>query len=160
MTKHLTPSDRASLIARAKRAAVPVANLVAARLKHGHITGGMTRAELEALVIVLAEAADHAKLRDVCAAEDDGRPDGQADSQADDGLRQRRAHNEARRLREAGQPVPLPVRVLDNAYTGARKAARAAERGAAVPPDPDAERNRETLAGELRERQRASKAVA
>jgi len=112
----LTPADRASLIARAKRAAVPVANCVAGRLKSGHITGEMTREELEALIIVLAEAADHALLREVCATDDD---DGQPDATPAD---LRRAHTEAGRLRRDGMVVPNSIRILDNAYHEALRA--------------------------------------
>jgi hypothetical protein len=65
--------DRATLITRAKRAAVPVANCVAARVCPGHVLAGMTWDELAALVVVLADAVDHRVLADVIAGRDDGR---------------------------------------------------------------------------------------
>lgn len=120
----MTAADPAALIARAKRAAVPVMSCVAASLPPAHIIGGMSRAELAALVIVLAEAADPHKLRAVVEAADDGTP-----GVTDLDLVYRRAHREAARLRGAGEPVPLRIRVLDGKYHEARKEARAGAAG-------------------------------
>jgi hypothetical protein len=115
----LTPAARAALIAKAKRAATPVASCVAARIGVGHILGTMTRAEVDALVIVLADAVDHALLRAVVQAENDGRP-GLSDLDA----RYRAGHAEAVRLRAAKLPVPVAVRTLDSGYYRGRKQAR------------------------------------
>lgn len=68
----LTPADRDALIARAKRLAVPVASRVAARIHPGHLIGDLSREELLALVVVLAEAADPVTLRTVAQASEDG----------------------------------------------------------------------------------------
>lgn len=121
MTARLTPAERAALTATAKSKAIPVASCVAARIPPAHIVGDMTRDELLALVIVLAEAVDTATLRAVVQAVDyDYTP-------ADPAARQRVAHAEAVRLRAAHQPVPLVIRHLDSAYRLSRKhAARAA----------------------------------
>ncbi len=112
----MTPAYRAALIARAKSAAIPVSSCVAARISPAHVIGGMTRDELAALVIVLAEAADPVRLRVVAQAVDDGAPD-----LTDLDLRYRAAHAEAQRLRSARLPVPNGVRALDNAYRESRK---------------------------------------
>jgi hypothetical protein len=114
----LTPARRSALIARAKRAAVPVASCVAASISPAHIVGGMSRDELLALVVVLAEAADPVRLRTVVQAADDGLP-GVTDLE----LQYRAAHAEAVRLRTAGLPVPLAVRALDSAYRRSREQA-------------------------------------
>jgi len=121
----MTPADRAALIARAKSAAIPVSSCVAARIPPAHIIGGMTRDELTALVIVLAEAADPARLRVVVRAEDDGRP-----GVTDLDLTYRAAHTEAGRLRTARLPVPLAVRALDSAYRQSLKQYRNREAAA------------------------------
>jgi hypothetical protein len=139
VTGRLTPANRAALIATAKRAATPVASCVAASIPPAHILGKMTRAELSALVIVLAEAVDHARLREVIAAGDDGTPAVRVAAAAPEGTtaeRLRRAHTEASRLRRAGLAVPNQVRRDDNAYHEALKAAREA---AVVTPGPQAE---------------------
>lgn len=115
----LTDADRDALIARAKSAAVPVASCVAARIAPAHLIGGMSRDELAALVIVLAEAADPVRLRAVTRATDDGTP-----GVTDLDLRLRAAHAEAQRLRYNGQPVPQVMRRLDGIYHSRRKQAR------------------------------------
>lgn len=148
----MTPAVRASLIARAKRAAVPVANCVAASIPPARVLGKLTEAEKDALIIVLAEAVDHALLRVVVEADDDGRPEVPAAPACavGDGLpemphaeRLRRAHAEAMRLRRAGQPVPNPLRRLDNDYHEALKAGRKAAAAAMAPRDPQAETSRD-----------------
>ena len=121
----MTPAYRAVLIARAKSAAIPVSSCVAARIPPAHIIGGMSRDELAALVIVLAEAVDPARLRAVVQAEDDGTP-----GLTDLDLTYRAAHTEAGRLRTAGLPVPLAVRAMDSAYRQALKHARNREAAA------------------------------
>jgi hypothetical protein len=151
-TAPMARADRAALIATAKSAATPVASCVAARISPAHILGTMTRAEVDALVIVLAEAADHALLRVVVEAVDDGHP-----GLTDADIRQQEAHAEAVRLRAAGQRVPDMVRILDAVYLQARKAERAA--GAPLP-DPEAERNRALLAQGLREHDQAVRGAA
>jgi hypothetical protein len=67
----MTPARKAALITRAKAVAIPVASCVAARLRPDHLLPSLSRAELMALVIVLAEAADPAVLREVVHAEGD-----------------------------------------------------------------------------------------
>lgn len=124
----MTPADRESLIGMAKRAATPVASCVAARVAPAHIIGDMTRAELKALVIVLAEAVDHALLRTVVETGDGGAAGGGGPGEP---ARLRAAHAEAGRLRRDGMVVPTSIRILDNAYHEALRAARAA---AAAPP--------------------------
>lgn len=116
----MTPAYRASLIARAKRAAEPVARSVAGGLPVDWLIGDMDREQLLALVLVLADAADPARLRAVVRAEDDDAP-----GVTDADLKLRAAHAEAVRLRKAKRPVPFQVRVLDTAYCQARKQARA-----------------------------------
>lgn len=125
----MTPADRESLIGMAKRAATPVASCVAARVAPAHIIGDMTRAELRALVIVLAEAVDHALLRAVVEADDRAGADGGGPGEP---ARLRAAHAEAGRLRRDGMVVPTSIRILDNAYHAALREARAA----AAPPPP------------------------
>jgi hypothetical protein len=138
-----TPDCGASLIAAAKRAATPVAAAVTARIPPDHLIG-MSRDELMALVIVLAEAADPVTLRDIIAADDDG---GEPQVTAAD---LRYAHAEAARLRRAGERVPTSIRILDNAYHDAGRAARAA--AGVVPPPPQVEQSWRAFADELSER--------
>ena len=146
----MKPSDRAALIARAKRAAVPVVNLVGVSIPPARVLGRLTEAEKDALIIILAEAADHTRLRVIVATDDDGRPEPIAPVDAGDLPRRlRQAHTEASRLRRAGEKVPDAVRKLDNAYHDALKA----KRETVIAPDPNAERNRMALAEALRERQ-------
>jgi len=72
----LTPADRAALIARAKAKAIPVASCVAASLRPDHLFADVAPEDLEgilkALVIILAEACDPVRLREVVSARDDG----------------------------------------------------------------------------------------
>jgi hypothetical protein len=145
VSAHLTPDRRASLIERAKRAAVPVVNCVAASIPPAHILGSMTEAEKDALVIVLAEAVDHARLKAVTEAADDGLP-----AVTDDELRLRRAHAEAERLRVAGETVPNQLRCLDGEYHRQRREARVLAAA-----DPEAEAHRQALAEALAERRTA-----
>lgn len=70
----MTPAGRAELMARVKRIARPFANAVTQRSEHhvGLLTAGMSRDELCALAVILAEAADPELLRLVTEADDDG----------------------------------------------------------------------------------------
>lgn len=114
----LTPADRGALVARAKSLAVPVTSCVAARIPPAHLIGDMTRDELAALVIVLAEAVDPVRLRAVAAAgEDEEDPE-------DERLRQ--AHAKAMNLRRMGRPVPMLLRAAENDYHKRRRAEREA----------------------------------
>src|ERR1700748_3018938 len=121
---------RAALIAAAKARATAVVSCVQARLSPSHILDGCAEADLRALVIVLAEAADPAVLRAVVEArDDDGRPD-MTRHQA----KLREAHSQVVQLRKARQPVPEQLRVLDNAYRLApQQAATTTEGGGAGP---------------------------
>ena len=119
----MTPRERASLVAWAKRKAVPVASCVQASLTPSHLIGDASRDQLAALVIVLAEAIDPGKLQEVTEAADDGLPDRGARRE-----RLRKAHQEARKLRLAGEPVPASLAILDREYERLRKRERAAAR--------------------------------
>ena len=112
----MNSAARAALIAWAKRKAVPVASCVQASLPPSHLIGDASRDQLAALVIVLAEAADPGKLREVTEAADDGFPDRAARRE-----RLRKAHQEARKLRVAGEPVPASLVILDREYERLRK---------------------------------------
>jgi hypothetical protein len=70
----VTPSHRTALIAKAKSLAIPVASCVAASIRPSRLLEGRSRDELMALVIVLAEAVDPVRLREVVSAEDGGAP--------------------------------------------------------------------------------------
>src|ERR1700748_1211150 len=116
---------RAALIAAAKARATAVVSCVQARLSPSHILDGCTQADLRALVIVLAEAADPGVLRAVVEVrDDDGRPD-MTRYQA----KLREAHSQVVQLRKARQHVPEQLRVLDNAYRLEQKKAQAAAAG-------------------------------
>jgi WhiB family transcriptional regulator, redox-sensing transcriptional regulator len=109
---------QAALLATAKSVAIPIAACVASSLPPAHLMGTMTRDQLAALVIVLAEAADHRRLRAIAGARDsDGRPDLTRDF-----LRLRRAHAEYTRLTVAGQPIPPRIRELEREYQRQAKA--------------------------------------
>lgn len=118
----LTPADRDALVARAKSLAVPVTSCVAARIPPAHLIGDMTRDELAALVIVLAEAVDPVRLRTTVRAVDDGAP-----GLTDLDLKCRAAHTEAGRLRSRRLPVPPAVSRLDGIYRSRLKATRKAD---------------------------------
>lgn len=107
----MTPDECSAAVARVKRIAVPVANCVQAGIRIGHLTEGLSRTELLALVAVLAASADHERLRVVTEAPgDEGEPPlGRADVL-------RRAHAERTRLERAGLPVPFQVRALAAEY--------------------------------------------
>lgn len=120
----MTPADKDALVARARSLATPVANCVAAGIPPAHLIGEASWHELYALVLVLADAADPYTLRIVAEASDDG-PEMTGE---DDRLRE--AHRQAERLRRAGHPVPLLLRVADGEYHARRKALR--ERDAKV----------------------------
>jgi hypothetical protein len=128
----MTPADRDALIARAKRLAVPLASCVAARILPDHLIGTASRAELAALVLVLAEAADPVTLRAVVQATETG-PD---ITPVDVMLRKAHAHAEA--LRSAGLPVPPRVRALDGQYRRRLAETRAPSRIVPAPALPDA----------------------
>lgn len=118
---------RAALVARAKAVAVPVASCVAASLAPAHLTGSMTRDELAALVVVLAEAAEPGRLRAVVAAQDgDGIP-----SPGPQELTLRRAHREFNRCRRAREPVNAGLLRLERKYQAEAKR-RQKERGNAA----------------------------
>jgi hypothetical protein len=68
---------RAHLVACAKAVAVPVAASVAASLPPSRLLDSMTRDELAALVIVLAEGADPDRLSDIVTARDEPATDGE-----------------------------------------------------------------------------------
>lgn len=107
----LTHAERTDLITRAKAIAVPVASCVAASLRPDHLLAGCSRGELAALVIVLAEAADPARLHAVAEAEDDASPViGLAE------VRLRKAHAEFQRHRVAGITVPASLARLEREY--------------------------------------------
>jgi hypothetical protein len=107
---------RAGLIARAKSLAVPVASCVAGSLPPAHLLESLSRDEMAALIVVLAEAADPTRLRVVVEASDDGRPEvGQQE------LMLRRAHREFSRIRrEGGEPTARLAR-LERAYQAGAK---------------------------------------
>ena len=124
----MTPADYAALVVRAKRVAVPVVNCVQARIRISHLTEGLSRDDLLALVAVLADCADQEKLRIVTSAPgDEGMPP------AGRGEVLRAAHAERVRLDRAGLPVPFGVRMLDSQYRSdvRRRRIREAERDAA-----------------------------
>jgi len=105
----VTPADRTALIVRAKQLALPVVNCVRADIRYGHLTAGLSREELLALVTVLADCASPERLAVVTRAPGDlGMP---PDPEA-----LRRAHAERVRLMRAGLPVPHRVRALDGQY--------------------------------------------
>ena len=122
----MTGVDRDALVARAKQLAVPVANCTAAGIPPSHLIGDASWHELFALVLVLADAADPARLRAVCAARDGGgTPEGEWE-------RLRRAHAKAEAMRRAGIPRPLTLRAADGQYRARLRAAR--KLAVAVPP--------------------------
>lgn len=110
----MNAADRAQLIAAAKQTAIPAANCVAAGVRLDHLLNGKSWHELAALVTVALEAVDHGKLRALCALPGD-------EGLTPETLREaalRRAHTEVWRLREAGEPIPLNLRLLENEYQG------------------------------------------
>ncbi len=119
----MTPEQRDALIARAKKVAVPVASCVAARLRPSHLLPGLSRDELEALVLVLAEAVDPVRLRLVVAAGEDG------PVVTDRAVTLRKAHSEVNRLRGEGLPVPLRLGLLEGEYQEQVRAARSRRAG-------------------------------
>jgi len=114
----MTPRQRASLIAWAKRKAVPVTSCVNAGICPEHLLQDATEARYAALVIVLAAAADPVRLREVLAAEDDGTPA----AVAEEALKW--AHAEVRRLRDGKQPIPAALARLEHRYQEQSRAAR------------------------------------
>lgn len=115
----MTPAQRNALIARAKRLAIPVTSCVAASLRPDHLLAARTRAELLALVVVLAEAADPVKLKAVTEAPGDT---GLPPMSREDMLRA--AHAEYSRLLRAGEPVPARLRLLNSEYRRGNKLRR------------------------------------
>lgn len=113
---------RISLIGRAKQVAVPVVSCVQARLSPGQMLGDLTADELQALVIVLADAADPAIVKAIAdAAADDGRP-----CVEDRDLLLRTAHAQAQRYRGMGRTPPTRVAVLEREYYSRRRHAQRA----------------------------------
>jgi hypothetical protein len=107
----MTPAQAAAFVAAAKRIAIPVVSCVRADLRFGHLTGNQSREGLLALIAVLAECADPAKLKAVTEAPGD---EGLAPLAQEDVLR--RAHAERTRLERAGLPVPFQVRAMAAEY--------------------------------------------
>lgn len=105
-------AQRTALIAAAKKTAIPAANCVAAGVRLDHLLNGKSWHELAALVVVALEAVDPARLRGLC------------DLPGDEGLTPetlresmlRRAHSEVWRLRQAGEPIPLKLGLLEHEY--------------------------------------------
>ena len=116
----MTPAQRAALIVRAKRLAVPVVSCVRAGLRHDHLTGDLSRDHLQALVVVLAECADPARLKAVTEAPGDT---GMPQLSREDVLR--RAHAEYQRLQRDGTGIPHRVRLLESEYRSGNKQRRA-----------------------------------
>ena len=121
----IPPAEAASLIAWAKRKAMPVHSCVTASLRPDHLIGEAGVNELKALVIVLAEAVDPVKLRAVVNAADEP-------VRIDRAEMLRRAHADATALRKAGQKVTGRLAILDREYErDKRRRSRAGERRAA-----------------------------
>jgi hypothetical protein len=117
---------RAALIARAKAVAPPVVACVQSRLRPDHLLQDATWDELAALVIVLAEAASPAAVREVAESPaDDGRPDPDARER-----RLRQAHAQFNEHRKARRPVPPRLAALEAEYQRWRKQAQRAAEGA------------------------------
>jgi hypothetical protein len=145
----VTPADRAALIARAKSLAIPVASCVAASINSGRLIAECTKAELSALVLVLAEAVDPVRLRAVVAATEDSPsppPPGRE-------LVLRRAHADVSSLRERGVAVPPQMALLESDYQNGQRQARR-ERTAAREAEARAQELRDAHAetGRLRKR--------
>jgi hypothetical protein len=117
--------DRAALMARARSLAIPVHSCVTARIRPDHLIGreAASRDELAALVILLAEAADPARLRAVVEAVEDELP------AVDEAARLRTAHAQVQALRAAHRRVPAGLRVLDAEYHQRRRRLRGADSG-------------------------------
>ena len=115
----MTPADRGALIVRAKRLAVPVVSCVRAGLRHDHLTAALSRDQLQALVIILAECADPARLKAVTEAPGDT---GMPQLSREDVLR--RAHAEYQRLQRDGKGIPHRVRLLESEYRSGNKRRR------------------------------------
>ena len=119
----LSPAERSALISHAKRIAVPVTSCVAANLAPAHLLAGLSRDELLALVVVLADCAEPGRVRAVVAAEDDGRP-----SPSGHDLRLRAAHREFERMRVAYEDPPVWLRRLEAQYQAMSSARRREQR--------------------------------
>jgi hypothetical protein len=127
----VTPRLTASLLASAKRMALPVATCVHNRVRPAHILRDKSWAELYALVIVLAEAADLAAVFEVA-----NMPDGGPEEAARAAVL-RKAHAKAEACRKMRRPVPGHLAVLEREYWRWRKreqqhAARAGKRSRAA----------------------------
>ena len=117
----MMPRERASLVAAAKSAAVPVASCVAARVPPDHLLQDRTWQELAALVIVLAEAADPVRLRAIAEAGEDGRQ-----HVSEEALRE--AHRLHSSMRLAGETIPPRLAAQERAYQRWRKDVQRQER--------------------------------
>lgn len=117
----MTPAKRNALIIRAKGLAIPVASCVRAQLQPGHLLNNLTREELLALIVVLADCSSPRRLRAVTQAPgDEGLP--VEDRQA----MLRAAHAEYTRLLRVKQPIPGKLRLLNSEYRRVNKERRAA----------------------------------
>jgi hypothetical protein len=111
----VNPADRTELIAAAKKTALPAARCVAAGVRLDHLLNGKTWHELAALLTVVLEAVDHAKLNALVQLPGD-------EGLTPETLREamlRRAHAEVWRLRGAGEEIPLKLGLLENEYQAA-----------------------------------------
>jgi hypothetical protein len=115
----MTPAQRIALIVGAKRLAHPVFSCVRAGIRYDHLTASQSRKELLALITVLAECADPAKLKAVTEAPGD---EGMPALSREDVLR--RAHAEYQRLLRDGMAVPHRVRLLESEYRQGNKRRR------------------------------------
>jgi hypothetical protein len=103
---------RTSLIAGAKAIAGPFAACVQARLRPDHHLEGLSRDELVALAVVLAEAADPAVLRAIAGSADDGRS---VLDRRDVMLRTAHTQAQAYRRRHGTEP-PARLAILEREY--------------------------------------------
>jgi hypothetical protein len=110
-----------SPVARAKKLARPAAALAAAGLGPGDLLANASRADLVALVAVLAAAADPGKLEAVTS-----QPGDALMSLEDRSAVLRRAHAERTRLDRAGLQVPPGLCELDAEYQAEVRRRRAA----------------------------------
>lgn len=112
------PADRAGIVARVKRLALPFADAVAKRSQQ-HVdllTSGMSREELIALAVIGYEAADLKVLRMVTEAPgDEGRPGAET---------LRKAHAQAYAYRAMDREVPDRIALFEREYNRQAKRSR------------------------------------